>query len=56
MEFGMFHEFQALPGETAAEAFANSLAQVDAAERWGSTRCGSPSCTSRPSARCWPRR
>ena len=35
MEFGMFHEFQALPGETAAESFANSLAQVDAAERWG---------------------
>ena len=35
MEFGMFHEFQALPGETAAESFANSLAQVDAAEGWG---------------------
>src|ERR1700754_4855746 len=35
MEFGMFHEFQALPGETAAQSFANSLAQVDAAERWG---------------------
>ena len=32
MEFGMFHEFQALPGETAAQSFANSLAQVDAAE------------------------
>ena len=28
MEFGMFHEFQALPGETAAESFANSLAPV----------------------------
>ncbi len=26
---------QWLPGETAAESFANSLAQVDAAERWG---------------------
>lgn len=35
MEFGMFHEFQALPGETPGESFANSLAQVDAAERWG---------------------
>jgi alkanesulfonate monooxygenase SsuD/methylene tetrahydromethanopterin reductase-like flavin-dependent oxidoreductase (luciferase family) len=35
MEFGMFHEFQALPGETAAQSFANSFAQVDAAERWG---------------------
>ena len=35
MEFGMFHEFQALPGETAAQSFANSLAQVDAAEEWG---------------------
>ena len=35
MEFGMFHEFQALPGESAAQSFANSFAQVDAAERWG---------------------
>jgi len=35
MEFGMFHEFQALPGETPAQSFANSLAQVEAAERWG---------------------
>ena len=35
MEFGMFHEFQALPGETAAQSFANSFAQVDAAESWG---------------------
>ena len=35
MEFGMFHEFQALPGETPAQSFANSLEQVDAAERWG---------------------
>ena len=35
MEFGMFHEFQALPGETAAQSFANSLAQVEAAEEWG---------------------
>ena len=23
MEFGMFHEFQALPGETAQQSFAN---------------------------------
>ena len=35
MEFGMFHEFQSAPGENAAQSFANSLAQVDAAERWG---------------------
>ena len=35
MEFGMFHEFQALPGESAAQSFANSLAQVVAAESWG---------------------
>ena len=35
MEFGMFHEFQALPGEAPAQSFANSFAQVDAAERWG---------------------
>jgi alkanesulfonate monooxygenase SsuD/methylene tetrahydromethanopterin reductase-like flavin-dependent oxidoreductase (luciferase family) len=35
MEFGMFHEFQALPGENPAQSFANSFAQVDAAERWG---------------------
>jgi alkanesulfonate monooxygenase SsuD/methylene tetrahydromethanopterin reductase-like flavin-dependent oxidoreductase (luciferase family) len=35
MEFGMFHEFQWSPGMGAAEAFAQSFAQVDAAERWG---------------------
>ena len=35
MEFGMFHEFQRSPGQTEAEAFAESFAQVDAAERWG---------------------
>ncbi len=35
MEFGMFHEFQRLPGATEAEAFADSFAQVDAAERMG---------------------
>ena len=35
MEFGMFHEFQALPGEKPAQSFANSFAQIDAAESWG---------------------
>lgn len=35
MEFGMFHEFQALPGETPAQSFAHSFEQVDAAEQWG---------------------
>jgi alkanesulfonate monooxygenase SsuD/methylene tetrahydromethanopterin reductase-like flavin-dependent oxidoreductase (luciferase family) len=35
MEFGMFHEFQRLPGTTDARAFADSFAQVDAAERLG---------------------
>jgi alkanesulfonate monooxygenase SsuD/methylene tetrahydromethanopterin reductase-like flavin-dependent oxidoreductase (luciferase family) len=34
-EFGIFHEFARHPGQTDAEAFAQSLAQVDAAERWG---------------------
>ena len=35
MEFGLFHEFQWSPGTGAAAAFAQSFAQVDAAERWG---------------------
>ena len=35
MEFGMFHEFQRLPGATEAAAFADSFAQIDAAERMG---------------------
>ncbi len=35
MEFGMFHEFQRMPGQTEAEAFATSFEQVDAAERSG---------------------
>ncbi|MFI5001335.1 MAG: LLM class flavin-dependent oxidoreductase [Reyranellales bacterium] len=35
MEFGMFHEFQRLPGVSEAAAFAQSFAQVDAAERLG---------------------
>jgi alkanesulfonate monooxygenase SsuD/methylene tetrahydromethanopterin reductase-like flavin-dependent oxidoreductase (luciferase family) len=35
MEFGMFHEFQQPAGAAAAEAFRQSFAQVDAAERLG---------------------
>ena len=35
MEFGMFHEFQRVPGQTEAAAFAESFEQVDAAEDWG---------------------
>jgi alkanesulfonate monooxygenase SsuD/methylene tetrahydromethanopterin reductase-like flavin-dependent oxidoreductase (luciferase family) len=35
MEFGMFHEFQRLPGASDASAFADSFAQVDEAERLG---------------------
>src|SRR5215469_9632774 len=35
MEFGLFHEFQWRPGASAATAFAQSFALVDAAERWG---------------------
>src|SRR5579863_6161760 len=35
MEFGMFHEFQRMPGQTEAEAFATSFEQVDAAEQSG---------------------
>jgi alkanesulfonate monooxygenase SsuD/methylene tetrahydromethanopterin reductase-like flavin-dependent oxidoreductase (luciferase family) len=35
MEFGMFHEFPALPGRSDAEAFDEAMAQVEAAERWG---------------------
>lgn len=35
MEFGMFHEFQRRPGQTEAEAFAESFEQVDAAEQTG---------------------
>ena len=34
-EFGIFHEFSRSVGQTDAEAFAQSFAQVDAAERWG---------------------
>lgn len=35
MEIGMFHEFQSRQGHTESEAFEQSFAQVDAAERWG---------------------
>jgi alkanesulfonate monooxygenase SsuD/methylene tetrahydromethanopterin reductase-like flavin-dependent oxidoreductase (luciferase family) len=35
MEFGMFHEFQRRPGQSEAEAFAESFEQVDAAETAG---------------------
>lgn len=35
MEFGMFHEFQRMPGQTEAEAFSTSFEQVDAAEQSG---------------------
>jgi alkanesulfonate monooxygenase SsuD/methylene tetrahydromethanopterin reductase-like flavin-dependent oxidoreductase (luciferase family) len=35
MEFGMFHEFQRRPGQTEAEAFKESFAQVDEAEAAG---------------------
>jgi len=35
MEFGLFHEFQWSPGDSEADAFQHSFAQIDAAERWG---------------------
>jgi alkanesulfonate monooxygenase SsuD/methylene tetrahydromethanopterin reductase-like flavin-dependent oxidoreductase (luciferase family) len=35
MEFGMFHEFQRLPGASEPSAFADSFAQIDAAEKLG---------------------
>jgi len=35
LEFGIFHEFPSLPGRSHAEAFDQSLALVDDAERWG---------------------
>jgi hypothetical protein len=34
-EFGVFHEFPRYAGVMDAEAFTQSFAQVDAAERWG---------------------
>ena len=35
MEFGMFHQFPALPGRSQREAFEEAFVQIDAAERWG---------------------
>jgi alkanesulfonate monooxygenase SsuD/methylene tetrahydromethanopterin reductase-like flavin-dependent oxidoreductase (luciferase family) len=35
MEFGMFHQFPALPGRTDADTFAEAFEQIDAAERLG---------------------
>src|SRR5438552_11903402 len=35
MEFGMFHQFPAIPGRSQREAFEEAFAQIDAAERWG---------------------
>jgi alkanesulfonate monooxygenase SsuD/methylene tetrahydromethanopterin reductase-like flavin-dependent oxidoreductase (luciferase family) len=35
MEFGIFHEFQCAQGQTEEQAFHESFAQVEAAERWG---------------------
>jgi len=35
MEFGMFHQFPALPGRPQKDAFEEGFAQIDAAERWG---------------------
>jgi len=35
MEFGMFHQFPALPGRTEKEAFEEGFEQIHAAERWG---------------------
>ena len=35
MEFGIFHEFNRLPGQSEADAFADGFDLVDAAEAWG---------------------
>jgi alkanesulfonate monooxygenase SsuD/methylene tetrahydromethanopterin reductase-like flavin-dependent oxidoreductase (luciferase family) len=35
MEFGVFHEFQCLPGQAEADAFADSFTQIDLIERLG---------------------
>ncbi len=35
MEFGIFHEFLSTRSQTQAEAFAQSFAQIEAAENWG---------------------
>ena len=34
-EFGIFHEFSRCAGQTDAESFDQSFAQVEAAGRWG---------------------
>jgi alkanesulfonate monooxygenase SsuD/methylene tetrahydromethanopterin reductase-like flavin-dependent oxidoreductase (luciferase family) len=35
MEFGMFHEFARMPGQSDAQTFSNGFEEVDLAERWG---------------------
>src|SRR5436309_2208603 len=35
MEFGMFHQFPAIPGRSERDAFEEAFAQIDAAEEWG---------------------
>src|SRR6266849_11057844 len=35
MEFGMFHQFPVIPGQSEGEAFEQAFEQVDAAERYG---------------------
>ena len=35
MEFGMFHQFPVVPGQTETDAFEQAFEQVDAAERYG---------------------
>jgi alkanesulfonate monooxygenase SsuD/methylene tetrahydromethanopterin reductase-like flavin-dependent oxidoreductase (luciferase family) len=35
VEFGIFHEFERLPGSTEAQAFDAAFSLVDAAEQWG---------------------
>ncbi|HXP02858.1 MAG TPA: LLM class flavin-dependent oxidoreductase [Stellaceae bacterium] len=35
MEFGIFHEFLSAKSRSQAEAFSNSFAQIEAAEKWG---------------------
>jgi hypothetical protein len=45
MEFGIFHEFLTTQTGSQAEAFAQSFAQIEAAENWVSTSCGWPRST-----------
>jgi hypothetical protein len=35
MEIGVYHEFHCRPEQTPAEAFAEALDQIEAADRWG---------------------